>query len=145
MSFQEAHKTWLDGSTAVEPSVFETWQMISIQLADLLVLQRRILDVLGSSDSRSSVELKVASARGAPDPTVKVYAGSPIDGLVDTALDEFGRLKREADARAMQGWAATVEAQTTVRSCGLTHWDKTAQDAGCELRYGHDGPHGFNT
>lgn len=55
----------------------------------------------------SSVEMKFL-ASGAPQPVLKAYAGSEVP--VDEALEAYGRLVREANERAMHGWAQTAEA-----------------------------------
>jgi len=109
-------------------------------LEENLAVLRHILTTLrSSSDSRSSAELKVSSARTAPDPTVKVYEGSPVDGLVETALTEFGRLKREADAHALDGWAEAVgNINRRLDECGQPCWPDGPP---CRLSPGHPTQH----
>jgi hypothetical protein len=60
--------------------------------------------------SVSSVEIRT-STRGT-DIAVKVYQGSPLDGLGDVALAEYGRLMREIERQQMNGWADTVKSYT---------------------------------
>jgi len=55
-------------------------------------------------EPRSSVEIKT-STRGI-DITVKVYAGSPLDGIGDVALGEYLRLRAEHERRLMGELAA---------------------------------------
>lgn len=54
----------------------------------------------------SSAELKFL-ANGTPQPTIKAYTGSVVP--VYEALEAYGRMVREAQARAMDGWRETVE------------------------------------
>lgn len=77
----------------------------------VLMLLEEILAELrrGNSIERtgavSSAEIKFL-ANGTPQPTVKAFAGSVVP--VDQALEAYGRLFREANARAMNGWVETV-------------------------------------
>lgn len=68
-----------------------------------------------ASDSRSSVEIKVTSNRG-PDVAVKVYQGSPVDGLRDDAMLEFGLTQLGIDEAIKDGWKATVAALLAKRA-----------------------------
>ena len=51
----------------------------------------------------SSASIKT-STRG-HDCEVKAYVGSDVEAAVDAALDAYGRMVREANERAMNGWA----------------------------------------
>lgn len=73
---------------------------MSEALDEILALLRSIDSKLANTGERSSsVEVKT-STRGV-DITTKAYAGSPITGAGDAAMDEFIRVGREIERRLM--------------------------------------------
>lgn len=91
-----------DGVAAPRMGIEDTLHAI------LDALQAQVAD--RGTDRVSSISIE-DMAKGPPKIVSKFYAGSPLTREeVDEALDVHGYAHREAERRAMAGWAETVEA-----------------------------------
>lgn len=76
---------------------------IGVTLAEILIELKRQGSERPSAVSSATIK---TSTRGY-DCEVKAYAGSEVP--VDAALEAYGRMVREANERAMNGWAESVK------------------------------------
>lgn len=126
MSFSERYASWHGaGDPPLSPMytdsaqpVAEPSQRVPVERFDVTnVLERieRTLEAMLAATERgntvaregavSSCEIKFL-ASGVPQPTVKRYTGSEPE--IDATLEDYGRVFREAKARAEAGWPETL-------------------------------------